>query len=371
VSGHGWMVFPLPRSAGGQPNLGSGNANTNAPCGGGSGTPISGIYGAGDYITVSYARANSHGNTGATVNLYIEYLPTLSTTPTFPAPPSATTAVLVAGATMDVTISTPQSTKVQLPVGRSGFAVIQFHWMPTTGGDWWDCAFVNILTDGVNATNNYCYNHNNGMGDCYMYQNSATAMQSAQCNPLPDPNAMNHTCTCKFGYYGDGITACTMAPSPVVMVLTVYQPKSLVLQDAYTADLALLMCISAGRILYTSSQTTVTSPNITQINFEVLPGANGENPVAAVLILRTAVGVDDLGRLALLPAPVVSVQAIGIDSQPILLGGGTPCATGAGTAPTAAGTAGVVYAATTFAPSSATTVTLSAFAVAAAVALAI
>jgi len=348
VSGHGWMVSPGPRSAGGTINLGSGNAATTSPCGGGSGTPISLTVGAGDSVTLSYARANTHGNTGQTVNFYIQWLPTLTSTLAFPTPPSATTDILVQGATMDVSVSGPQSVQAKIPVGKSGYAAIQFHWMPTSGGDWWDCAFVNVLTDGVNATNNYCYN-NGGVGDCFVSSGNPASMLSAICSPLPDPLALAHTCECRLGYYGDGKSSCTKAPPNVFVTLNVHQAKTLVSQDSYSANLALLMCIPAGRILYDSSQTTVTT-NVTAINFEVTTGPNGESPVAAVLILRTAVATNDVARMALLPAPVVSVQATGIDSQAILLGAGLPAApsaTGSGGAASTAATTTVTSAATT------------------------
>lgn len=298
VLGHGWMMTPVPRSGGG---TGTGNASTGAPCGKTGPSTVAATWVRGTNVVVEYARANSHGNTGNTVTLILSYNAS-TTTPTAAHFDSTKGAiVLAAAATMNVNINGPQQTTLTLPSNMTlGTAVLQFRWNPTSGGSWYDCAYVQIVSSTGGATS-VCATNNGGCATTATCAGTTTA-----------------TCTCKPGYYGDGRT-CTRMPDNVQVKLTISGNVS---QDTFTSNIAALLQVNVGRVLY--DEATVVSGN-SVVNFYVAGNPiTGEPATNAVSNLRTRVARGDSSLPTSVGYQVLNVQVVGQDTTPLAFGGGDP-----------------------------------------------
>lgn len=302
VHGHGWMMSPVPRSGGG---AGTGNASTGGPCGKAGPTTVTATWVRGTAVNIQYARANSHGNTGNTVTLILSYNAS-TTTPTTNHFLAANGAIVLASAaTMNVGISGPQGPTITLPNNLTlGTAVLQFRWNPTSGGSWFDCAYVQVVASGAGAgagTTSVCSTNNGGCATTATCAGTTTA-----------------TCTCKPGYFGDGRT-CTRMPDDVQVKLTVNGNVS---QDTFTTNIASLLQVGVGRVLY--DDATVVSGN-SVVNFYVAGNpVTGESAENVVKTFRAQVGRGETSVTSTVGYQVLNVQVVGLDTTPLAFGSGDP-----------------------------------------------
>ena len=145
VSGHAWMMDPVPRSGGG---VGSGNASTLSPCGHQAGFIPSGTTWVADTnVTVTYKRANAGGATGPTVTFRMNVDVGGSINPSNSDFTALNSVLLADNVVLDTSSSLPQEHTFFFPdlgVANNTMAVLQFHHRPTSGGNWYDCAWVNL-----------------------------------------------------------------------------------------------------------------------------------------------------------------------------------------------------------------------------------
>ncbi|KNC52990.1 uncharacterized protein AMSG_09166 [Thecamonas trahens ATCC 50062] len=275
ANGHGWMMDPVPRSGGGQ---GSGNASTSGPCGkAGSVTPVA-TWTTGQTVVVQYKRANNHGDTSNAVDFTLS-LPAGGKTNPQPADFEANgddIIEVISKALMDVTVSTAQSASFVVPdfnLSADATAALQFHWTPTSGASWYDCAWVTITAP---PANNPCLQTANG--GCHA---------NATCTPAQTGGT--RTCACRVGYIGDGIT-CEEAPAPITVELEV---KGLnVNQNTFTANIAFVLGLPTSRILYDRSEELRSKGN-SRVYFSITAAQDGSSPEPEILKLRNMFLQDD------------------------------------------------------------------------------
>lgn len=336
VASHGWMMQPVPRSGGG---TGTGNAATTSPCGKTGPTTSVATYAGGDMVELGYARANAHGNTGYTVKfkMTFENAEAEPTQAQFDAGYLLTmgeadhqTCDTHGGAgtcaEMDVNINGMQTTMVQMPY-QAGRAVIQFHWMPTSGGSWYDCAYVTMLPTGINASNNGCMPRNES--------GCVSADMGGICTPTISGDVI---CSCKVGYCGNGIDNCTMLEMPKMIELKVMIPTSEVSQNNFTILIAEYMNVDVGRVGYDKAVLTVEGYSVITffVGTDCSTGDGGEVEALRKDVAENSINLDNLGKYV--PA---SIRVVGMDDKAILKGAGLPEVIYTGTGATA-GTAGGV-----------------------------
>eukprot|EP01139_Manchomonas_bermudensis_P014430 Amastigsp_a508481_1324.p2 type:complete len:401 gc:universal Amastigsp_a508481_1324:35-1237(+) len=327
VAGHGWMVSPQPRSGGG---TGSGNASTTGPCGGGAGvTTVTATWTIGQTVSASYMRANAHGATANNVYLTLA-VPANLNTPTATDFTDPNRRVVVAnGATMDVTIATPQSTSFTVPnTGpfnpanwtTEGTAVLQFNWQPTSGGNWYDCAYITVVPA-------------NGVTSC----TGVTCRGNSTCFPLPNNQ---HECRCDPGY-SLNTAADTCDPLPPAVLVVIRIKGSTISQDLFTLQIARVLGIPSSRILYDRA-VYLGSLGVTDVYFSITADSTGTSGMVKAEELATKVrnGDASVAKSGDFDYTVVSVQ---VEDQAQISFGQGPAATPSSDSKASAGkTAGIV-----------------------------
>lgn len=288
--GHGWMLDPVPRSGGG---AGSGNASTQGPCGktGSSSGPNSpsAEWLTGDSVTVQYKRANNHGVTGQTVTFTMSLTAGAKTNPSTADFNNNNGVIVADNVVMDTTVSGAQQTSFVVPdfnLTADAVAVVQFHWTPTSGGNWYDCAWVQIRAP---PANNPCNTNNGG---CH---------GNATCTP--DITGGDRTCACRIGFFGDGLT-CEPAPLPIGIQLLVDGIG--VSQDVFTANVARILSIPPSRVLFDRTEERRSSGQ-TMVFFEITADDAGQSAEPEVLEFRNLFLTDD-EKLNMLGHDLVEIQ---------------------------------------------------------------
>jgi hypothetical protein len=272
-------------------------------------------------IELGYKRANNHGNTAYSVKFKMTFEN---------AEGEPTQAQFDAGylltqgendhqacdthgtgtcAEMDTNDNTMQTTMAQLPY-EAGRAVIQFHWKPTSGGNWYDCAYITMLPTGINASNNGCMPRNES--------GCVPADQAGTCTPTVTGDVI---CGCKVGYCGNGIDNCTMLEMPKMIELKVMIPTTEVSQDNFTKIIADYVGVDVGRIGYDKHTATVEGYTIIYF-FIATDCENGDNGEVEALRLDVADNTLNLGNLG--KYQPASIRVVGLDAKPILKGAGIP-----------------------------------------------